>query len=212
MDMNIPKQFLALAGKPMIMHTLERLDRIESVAEVILVCHHEYKELLSHHINAYRLTKKYVIVDGAQTRQGSSYTGVKHAENEKIIIHEAARPFVKEEEFEAIINNAADNAIYASSIPFTVLKGGECITELLNRNELLNVQLPQKFKKAPLLSAYEKATQENRIFTEDASMLFHYSGTPIAIMQGSIFNIKITTNLDLKWGEVIYGEYILERD
>jgi 2-C-methyl-D-erythritol 4-phosphate cytidylyltransferase len=212
MNHEIPKQFLKLAGKPMIMHTLERLNRIPAIDEIIISCHPDYKDVISHNIKTYMLSKEFIIINGGKTRQESSYLGVMQARNDRVMIHEAARPFVTESEFENLLLDDEDNVIYGIPIPFTVVKGGRYIKEILNREELYNVQLPQKYFRASLLEAHIKAETDGLIFTEDASMLYYYTSIPSKIIEGSVHNVKITTSQDLEFGEVIYSEYIVGRN
>lgn len=213
MNKPIPKQFLALAGKPVIMHTLERLDRIDMVNEIVIVCHHDYKDFLLNCMESYMLKKNYVLVDGGETRQDSVYNGLCAVSNEVVLIHEAARPFVKESEFKNMIEEPEDAVIYGYSIPFTVSKrDGTYIGGLYERNQLVNVQLPQKFNRNVLMKAHRKAQAEGRIFTEDSSMVYEYTDTKIKIMTGTPYNIKITEPSDLTMGEQIYNEYIVGRD
>lgn len=212
MEKAIPKQFLILAGKPMIMHTLERLDQIEYVKEIVIVCHKNYIDLVDSYIKSYEIRTVCKIVEGGASRQESTYIGLKNSSYPYVIIHEAARPFVKKSEFESLINYPNLNAIYGKSIPFTVLKGTNQVVSLLNRKDLVNVQLPQKFQRNLLLEAHKKAAEEIQIFTEDASLLFYYTKENIMIIEGSIYNIKITDPIDMIIGEAIYKEYIIGRD
>lgn len=209
----VPKQFLALAGKPMILHTLERLEQIEDIDEIIVVCFPQYKDQLQMLIDAYMLKKDYKLVDGGETRQQSAYNGVSVAKNENVIIHEAARPFVTVQEFKALIEDEAENATYTVDIPFTVsVRSGNLIGGLLERDSLVNIQLPQKFKREPLLKAYKQAEKDGLTFTEDTSLLYYYTKCPIRVLEGTHNNIKITNPADLLTGETIYREYIVGRD
>lgn len=213
MQQSVPKQFLALAGKPMILHTLERLERIDEVDEIIVPCCPQYKKLLQMNIDAYMLKKPYKIVDGGSTRQQSAFLGVLEAKNEDILIHEAARPFVTTHEFTALLEDKSESATYGLDIPFTVsVRTDDKITGLLERDKLVNIQLPQKFKRTPLLAAYKQAEQDGLIFTEDTSLLYYYSKTPVKVLEGTPNNIKITNSLDMTTGEMIYKEYIVGRD
>ena len=213
MQQSVPKQFLALAGKPMILHTLERLERIDEIDEVIVPCYPQYKELLQMNIDAYMLKKPYKIIDGGSTRQQSARLGVLAVKNEDILIHEAARPFVTTQEFTALLEDEAENATYGLDIPFTVsIRTGNTITGLLERDRLVNIQLPQKLKRTPLLAAYEQAERDGLVFTEDTSLLYYYSRTPVKVLEGTPNNVKVTNSLDLAAGEMIYKEYIVGRD
>jgi len=212
MEQSVPKQFLALAGRPMILHTLERFEKIDEIGEVIVVCIPEYQELLKTHIASYAL-KKITIVDGGSTRQESTYRGLLAASHESILIHESARPFVTAREFVELIKDPAEAVTYGLDIPFTVsVTSGNEITGLLDRSTLVNIQLPQKFMRTPLLEAHEQARAEDKIFTEDASLLFQYTGTLVKVMKGTPYNVKITDSVDLLTGEIIYKEHIIGRD
>jgi 2-C-methyl-D-erythritol 4-phosphate cytidylyltransferase len=104
---------------------------------------------------------------------------------------------------------------YTYQIPYTVLKKGEDdnISGVLNRSELVNIQLPQKFTKADLLKAHELAKEEGKVFTEDASMVYYYCDTKIFCLQGNPYNIKMTEYVDLLYGEMLLKEeFIKEKD
>lgn len=209
---SIPKQFMILAGKPVIMHTLERLDESQYVDEIVIVCHKDYIDNMNHYIETYMLENNYKIIEGGSTRQESVYKGLMAAKNENIVIHEAARPFVKKDEFNQIITNENPNIMYGLDIPFTVVEGHNNVEGILDRSSLVNVQLPQKFNRKLLLTAHKQAIRDKLTFTEDASLLYHYSKEKIEIIKGKPYNIKITNPLDILIGEVIYKEYIIGRD
>ncbi len=79
---------------------------------------------------------------------------------------------------------------------------------LLDRDELVNVQLPQKFDRAKLLAAHEAARGEDADFTEDAGLFYHYTGEPVRILPGSDENIKITVPTDTVTAEAIYADLL----
>lgn len=211
MGESIPKQFLMLRGKPIILHSLEKVDQIDEINEVIIVCQKEYLKIIENLIANHSLKDKYICVEGGDTRQQSVFNGLSKATNNSVIIHEAVRPFVSIKDYRRILNNKNENVIYGININFTVLKGTKIITDILERDSLINVQLPQKFNKDKLLLAHKKAREEGKTFTEDASLLFFYEKEIISVMEGNEYNIKITTPLDIVIGEMIYKEYILNR-
>ena len=200
-----PKQYLMFAGKPMIVNTMENVDNIDQIQEVVVVCSPEDVNLIKKYISSYHLTKKYVFVNGGETRQESVYNGIKEASSENVIIHEAARPLVTKADFETLINNEEQNVSYTYTIPYTVLKKNEmdCISDVLNRKELVNIQLPQKFEKEKLIKAHELARSENKTFTEDASLLYYYLKERIHCLNGKVYNIKMTEYVDLFYGEAL---------
>lgn len=207
----VPKQYLLIAGKPMIMHSLDRLDMLSSVDDIIIVCEYEYIPHIKDLIKQYSITKPITFALSGQTRQESVYNGLCKVNNESVIIHESARPFVTTNYFEKIIYAEEKNVTFGIPIPFTVLIGNKYIEEKLDREQLVNIQLPQKFDTKLLLQAHKKAILDNKTFTEDASLLFHYFHTNIMIIEGESYNIKITDSVDLCSGEEIYKKYIVGR-
>lgn len=212
MNKPIPKQFLILAGKPIIVHVLEKVEQLSDVERVVITCPAEYvaqtQTLLEHR----NLAGRFTCVEGGETRQESVFKGMLElGQCDSVVIHEAVRPFVSVGEFRDLIDSEYQNAIYGVRIPFTVLGGHEYVEDTLERSRLVNVQLPQKFDGATLMQAHEKARAEGLEFTEDASLLFHYEQSQIRILEGSEKNIKITEPTDLIIGEAIYNEYVLGR-
>ena len=206
----LPKQYALLGGKPIIMHTLEKAEKLDEVDAVVITCPPGYLDetqgLLANHL----LHKEFVCIEGGETRQSSVLEGLRAlSDHDTVIIHEAVRPFVTLEEFEALIASEYANAIYGAPIPFTVLEGHDHVEGLLARQDLVNVQLPQKFDRERLLEAHEQAEAEGREYTEDASLLFAHADERIAILPGSELNIKITHPADMIVGEAIYEQYVL---
>src|SRR6476660_7204690 len=87
----------------------------------------------------------------------------------------------------------------------------EYVEDLLERDELVNVQLPQKFDRAALMAAHEAARRDDAFFTEDASLFHRYAGTPVRILPGSERNIKITVPTDIVTAEAIYADVLGRR-
>lgn len=212
MHNSIPKQYLLLAGKPMIMHVLERVDKLDVVSKIVVVCTEQYQSSISLMLSQYDIKKPVEFAKAGESRQASVYSGLKKVETDYVIIHEAARPFVKTEDYWELINSSSENVMIGIDIPFTVIKGHEFVEGLLTRSELVNVQLPQKYKTQTLLDAHEKAAEEGKTFTEDASLLYYYKpDVKINIIRGKDYNIKITTRMDMLTGEIIYDEIFRRR-
>ena len=212
MHNSVPKQYMLLAGKPVIMHVLERVDLIPAIEEVIVVCADEYVDSIGLMLAQYGVRKKVRFASAGPTRQASVRSGLEMVTTNDVIIHESARPFVKVEDFERLIAEKERNAIFGVDIPFTVIKGHQKVEDLLTRSELINVQLPQKFETRLLKEAHAKALAEGAEFTEDASMVFNYfPQTTINICQGMEYNVKLTTRIDLLVGEQIYDDVFRRR-
>lgn len=203
----IPKQFLLLGGKPMLVHVLEKARALPQIESVVITCPASHLDETRQLIANHRLGDQFTCIEGGVTRQESVYKGILALDDfDSLIIHEAVRPLVGSDEFQALIDAPDENAMYGIPIPFTVLKGHEYVEDLLERSELVNVQLPQKFNAAALRVAHERAREEGQTFTEDASLFYRYDGGRVRILAGSERNLKITLPTDLIIAEAIHAD------
>ncbi|MBO0991469.1 IspD/TarI family cytidylyltransferase [Bacillus sp. SD088] len=209
MQLKIPKQFLLLAGKPIFIHVLEKVDELQEIQEILIPCPAEFLLKTEEIIEDYGFSTSIHCIEGGVTRQESVYKALCEAGYENVMIHEAVRPFVSIEEFRQLLYDSNDSAIFGLDIPFTVLQGKEQVEGNLQRDQLVNVQLPHKYPTKRLLYAHECAREDDLEFTEDASLFFHYYHSPISILKGSEYNIKITKPIDRKIAEAIYKDTIL---
>jgi 2-C-methyl-D-erythritol 4-phosphate cytidylyltransferase len=204
-----PKQFLLLGGKPLVVHVLEKARVIAEIDQVVITCPEAHLDETRRLIANHGFDARFSCIVGGGSRQESVYLGLGElADADSVIIHEAVRPLVAVEEFRTLIAAKDPNAMFGLPIPFTVLKGHEYVEDLLERDELVNVQLPQKFDRAKLAAAHEAARRDGAVFTEDASLFHHYAGEPVRILEGSERNIKITVPTDIVTAEAIYADVI----
>ncbi len=205
----IPKQFLLLGGNPLLVHVLEKARALPEIERVVITCPASHLDETRQLIANHRFDERFTCIEGGVTRQESVYNGLASLEGfDSIVIHEAVRPLVGVEEFRALVRAPDANAMYGIPIPFTVLKGQDYVEDLLERRELVNVQLPQKFDAAVLREAHEAARRDGATFTEDASLVFHYTGARVRILPGSDRNIKITMPNDLVVAEAIHADMV----
>ena len=127
---------------------------------------------------------------------------------DSVVIHEAVRPLVTTEEFRSLITSPDENVMYGIPISFTVLRGHDYVEGLLDRHELVNVQLPQKFDRAKLLAAHEAARADGSSFTEDASLFVAKTTERVRILPGSERNVKITVPADIVMAEALYADFL----
>jgi 2-C-methyl-D-erythritol 4-phosphate cytidylyltransferase len=204
-----PKQFLLLGGKPLIVHVLEKARAVPQIERVVITCPEAHIDATRELIANHGFGARFECIVGGGSRQESVYFGLLALDGfDSVIVHEAVRPLVTVETFKTLIDDEHPNAMYGIPIPFSVLKGHDFIEGLLERDELVNIQLPQKFERATLLAAHEAARREGRHFTEDAGMVFEYGGDPVRILPGSDQNIKITVPTDTVTAEAIYADLL----
>ena len=202
MESDRPKQFLELAGTPIIFHTLKPFERCDSIHEVIVVLPAEESAEFLAEAGKRGLRKLARVVPGGATRADSVKRGlqaVRAATAEIVAVHDGVRPFVTVEEIENTIDAARRDgaAILADPATDTIkLVEGERIVKTLDRASLRRALTPQCFRYDLLRQAYEQADVADRSLT-DESVLVERLGHPVTIVEGSTGNIKITTPYDL---------------
>jgi 2-C-methyl-D-erythritol 4-phosphate cytidylyltransferase len=197
MNSDIPKQFIALDGKPMLMHTLEQFAADDiSIILVLPIDYHDYwKKLCEEH--SFQVAHQ--IANGAEERFHSVKNGLKLiTENDCIVaVHDAVRPYASKELITRVFEMAAEKGNAVAAIPsrdsVRRLQGG--ISTALPRNEIYLVQTPQAFQISQLRKAYQQEFRNE--FTDDASVV-ERAGFPIQLCEGEAGNIKITFPTDLK--------------
>ena len=204
-----PKQLLLLGGKPLLVHVLEKARPIAELEQIVITCPEAHLEETRQLLDNHGFDQRFRCIVGGGTRQESVYLGLKALEGvDAVLIHEAVRPLVTVDEFRALIASPDENAMYGIPISFTVLRGHDYVEGLLDRDELVNVQLPQKFDLPKLVAAHEAARAAGTSFTEDASLFVQHSGERVRILPGSERNVKITVPADFVMAEALYADFI----
>jgi len=209
MQSDLPKQFIEIKGKPIIIYTIEKfLSAFESI-ELVVVCHKDFIDLLADLLEKHDMSKKVKITEGGSSRFYSSFYGLNVIENppNKIVaIHDAARPFVTVELIRNLFSSATrqKSAIPVIEIADTVrLIKKDNTSKLIDRTNLRKVQTPQCFILKDIIAAYQFAIDNNKEhFTDDASV-FEFAGNPVFLSEGQINNYKITTPFDLQLAELL---------
>lgn len=197
-----PKQYLKVSGKEIIVYTLQTFQKNKLINRIIVSAEPEYFSLLLKLVKKYKLSKVKLIVEGGNTRQHSVFNAVLASDaddNDLIVVHDAARAFLPS----SILTNAilsalkTGNALVCIKAKDTLIKGKKFVNEYLNRDEVYYVQTPQIFKYKDIYNALVKAEKENFVGT-DESMLIKKIGKKVNIVEGSVFNFKITTKEDVE--------------
>lgn len=197
---DIPKQFLHILGKPVIIHTLERFEASAEIAELILVLAASEIEAFKTTASNYSLTKLVNIVPGGNTRAESVFNGFQVADNrtELIVVHDGARPLVSIDEIAATVLKAEETgaACLVASITDTIKQvSGNQIIGTLDRSNLRRALTPQAFRYEILEKALEGSDLGEDV--TDECFLVEKIGQKIAFVEGSSKNIKITHAEDL---------------
>ncbi len=205
-----PKQFLHLAGKPILAHTLSALSLVTLVSRIFLIVPEGQipaaRTVVSEWTGERGPEKPEIsIVAGGAERQDSVYNGLLELPRECdwVMIHDGVRPFASPGLIEAAWEGAQATGACVTAVPSTdtVKRAFDgVIRETLPRDEIWLVQTPQVFRREIILAAYEKAVKEGWTGTDDASFVERI-GVPVAIALGERSNIKVTTPEDLRWAE-----------
>ena len=203
-----PKQFLQLAGTPVIIHTLKVFEQCESINEVILVLPAAESAGFLSLAAKFGLRKMARVVPGGVTRADSVKRGlmaIRAATAEIVAVHDGVRPFVTAEEIDAVVAAAQTDgaAILVAPVTDTIkqISDGR-VVQTLDRGGLRRALTPQCFRYELLRDAYQQADVNDPALT-DESALVEQLGHAVSIVEGSARNIKITTVDDLAIAEAI---------
>lgn len=204
---SVPKQFLSLGDKPLILHTLEKFNLCELIGEIILVL---AEDKIDHFASlGYESEKGLKLVAGGETRAESVFMGLKAVDSEAeiVVVHDGARPFVSVEEISETVKVAKKMgaACLVAPINETVkeVKEGK-IVKTIDRVRLRRALTPQAFRFEILLRAFEGVKLDESI--TDECMLVERLGIEIFVVEGSQKNIKITTPEDWALAEAFLEE------
>jgi len=203
-----PKQFLLLAGTPVIVHTLKAFEQCDSIHEVIVVLPAEQSAGFLSMAGKYGLRKLARVVPGGATRAESVKRGlmsVRAATAEIVAVHDGVRPFVTVDEIDRTIGAARENgaAILVAPVTDTIKEvRNHAVMKTLDRTGLRRALTPQCFRYELLKQAYQAADVNDPSLT-DESALVEQLGHRVSVVEGSARNIKITTLEDLEIAEAL---------
>ncbi len=199
MQTEVKKQFLPLLGMPVLAHTLEAIEKSESVSEIILVVSEDDILTAKDIVLATECEKVKTIIAGGKTRGESVSKGLSEVspESEIVLIHDGVRPCVKASLIEECIKNAKKYGASALGVkPKNTIKKVDkngFIEATVDRETLVEIQTPQCFQKEVILKAYENFDPSA---TDDCALV-EQTGVPIHITEGSYANLKLTTREDM---------------
>ena len=203
MNNSVPKQFIPLHGKPILMHTIEKFH--SSVPEINIAVvlanylNEQWKELCVKH----DFTIAHQLINGGETRFHSVQNGLNNVPDNCIVgIHDAARPLVSKQTILNTFKTATEkgNASPAISLNESIRVITDDKNKAVDRNRYMIIQTPQCFQSAIIKKAFE---QEYHVtFTDDAIVL-EKTGEKINLVEGNRENIKITTSQDLFIAEAL---------
>ncbi|MFZ5774190.1 MAG: 2-C-methyl-D-erythritol 4-phosphate cytidylyltransferase [Thermodesulfobacteriota bacterium] len=207
----IPKQFLPLAGTPVLIHTIRAFLRVAAIREVVVVAPTAQLERTGSLLAEHGLAARCRVVAGGTLRQDSVRLGLAAvaADSVLVAVHDAARPLIKPEDITQCLAAAERHgaAIVAVPVTDTLKQVGEqgVIGQTVDRQRLWRAQTPQACRADLLRRAFAQAEQAGFVGTDEASLL-EFCKIPVTVVAGSETNLKITSPDDLRIAEALLGQ------
>lgn len=212
-----PKQFMEVGGKPIIIHTIEKFVVCQEFDKVLVL---SPKQWINH---TQDLIKKFVpncdnvvVLEGGSTRNETIMNAIKYIDEQGcldeetiIVTHDSVRPFVTHRILEENVKYAKEYGACDTVIPATdtIVESlnNEFITDIPDRSKMYQGQTPQTFKAHMLRELYNSLTEEEKTVLTDACKILVLKGEKIHLVDGEVFNIKITYPYDLRVAESLLG-------
>lgn len=196
LNLGYNKVFYEVNNKAIIEYSVDYFLNDGAFSEVIVVVSEKDKQRFKEIFKGKRIK----IVIGGITRQESVYNALKKASGKYVLIHDGARPFIDKNDIENIKTTVIQNAcVLAKSIKDSLAQVKfKKIHKYINRNDYVALQTPQAFETSKILKAYDSAYENNNIYSDDASLYMQEAQDDVIMLEGNEFNIKLTTELDLK--------------
>ncbi len=212
MGTETPKPFLSLGHKPILWYTINAFAQVESVSQIIIPTSIEWVEMVENICSTIPNQEiQFTVIIGGSERQFSINNGLDHVIQviDLVAVHDAVRPFISTELIKKTCAEATKfgGAIVGVPAKDTIKKvnAGLVIESTPDRSVLWQAQTPQIFRKQLLMDAYESATKDSFVGTDDASLVERIGGV-VKLVEGDRENLKITYPVDLKIAEMILAE------
>lgn len=212
-----PKQFMEVGGKPIIIHTIEKFVVCQEFDKVLVL---SPKQWINH---TQDLIRKFipscdnvVVLEGGSTRNETIMNSIKYIDEQGclddetiIVTHDSVRPFVTHRILEENVKFAKEYGACDTVIPATDTivesKNNQFITDIPDRSKMYQGQTPQTFRAKMLREIYNSLTDEEKNVLTDACKILVLKGEKIHLVDGEVFNIKITYPYDLRVAESLLG-------
>lgn len=213
MKANKNKALLTLRGKPLIYYSLKIFQESDKIDSVLVVCKKEERDFFEEIIRRYKFDKVENLIEGGLERQDSAYNAVFYLdeslsseEKHLVLFHNGANPFVTKDEISRSVKMAKKYGACVVAHPTrdTVkeVDSQGLVIKTPERKRLWNMQTPQTIEFELAKKAFAQAKKENFVGTDDVSLVERL-GEPVRVIEGSKFNFKITTPIDLELAEII---------
>jgi len=205
---DIPKALILLRDKPLFLYSLETFINHEEIESVVLVVHPEYKEDFIKYTK--NIKKPLIVLEGGSSRLESSSIAIDYLSDkypsDNVLIHDAARPFIKKETISLLINEVKTKEAVMLTIPSKdtiAIKKNNVIDNIPSRVNMLIEQTPCAFKIDLIKKAYSKC--KDLSYTDDCQLIMNINH-PLYYVMGDEITFKVTYPFDLKIAELYLEE------
>jgi 2-C-methyl-D-erythritol 4-phosphate cytidylyltransferase len=209
------KQFFEIDGAPVVIHTLRVFARNKEVSQIVVALRKSEMERFSRQLEKEKLAARVVMVEGGEHRQESvanALASLKVAKDDIVLVHDAVRPFVDDQIIGNVIREVEKHGAAIAGLPAVdTIKQvdraaeGALITSTIPRERVVQAQTPQGFRFELIKRAFDSATADGFIGTDEASLVERL-GAEVWVVMGSARNIKITTPADLELAEFLLAQ------
>jgi 2-C-methyl-D-erythritol 4-phosphate cytidylyltransferase len=198
MRSSLPKQFIQVNEKPILMYTIKVFYDFDPTIEILLTLPEDWKSYWEELLQEHDFKIPHRVVSGGKERYDSIKNALKKCTGQMIAVHDGVRPLVEQDTIKHCFEEAEKSGAAIPVVPIaeSMRKKNGNGTEIVDRNDFLIVQTPQCFQRDILLGAYENPFHEG--ITDDASLV-EEAGHTVETISGNDSNIKITTQSDLKY-------------
>lgn len=199
---NIPKQFMEIAGKPLLFHTIERFHQFNASAQILLTLPESWVDYWDELINTYQFGVTHEVIVGGKERFHSIQNAVHYCDGDFVLVHDGVRPLVSEETLTRCLEalELHDAVIPVVEVKESLRKMNGNLSQAVDRGDYRVVQTPQCFEINVLRGAYQQ--EYHKGITDDASLV-EQSGVRVHCVDGNPENIKVTTPVDLILAETL---------
>ncbi len=215
---SVPKQFMLLGNKPIIIHTIEKFILCGRIDYIYIGVNRDWTVYMNDLLEKYKIDReKIFVVEGGDTRNDTIINIISAAEKEfgeddshVIVTHDAVRPFVTLKVIEENIDSALKYGACDTAAPavdtIVEAKDGVRVSDIPNRKYLYQGQTPQSFNMMKLKRIYKSLSEEEKAVLTDACKIFLFGNEPVYLVEGESSNIKITTVGDYKIAQAMVNE------
>jgi 2-C-methyl-D-erythritol 4-phosphate cytidylyltransferase len=209
------KQFFEINGAPILIHTLRVFARNQLVSQIVVALRKSEMEQFRRQLEREKLAAKVEMVEGGEHRQQSvanALARLKAAADDVVLVHDAVRPFVDDEIIASVVREVEKHGAAIAGLPaLDTIKQveraaeGALITSTIPRERVVQAQTPQGFRYHLIQRAFDSATADGFMGTDEASLVERL-GASVWVVMGSPRNIKITTPADLELAEFLMSQ------